>query len=223
MPDGFWSGLYQQRKDFLSDALVLSCLTQRRFSVSSWLQCCNWLHQWNLRDCLYGRDPHPKRWVLSQKESLEKRKGGWEGRSRRGKGQLAMSSGWRRRREGGKMDPFWVCFSFYSVPGIQSSPALVKRRVNKHKGTVQSDLKQTLFSLWLVCLAISCQENMEKCCFASVLSGVVFSPSTFWLAAKDKPVACSAMGCLGHSPAPWLPMGAGTWLLIEVSPRSVFL
>lgn len=114
----------------------------------------------------------PEGRVLSRKESLEKGSRGWEGSHEDAKGACQQTvwefAWWTTREGGGKLTPFLnIQYGIlrYRAAQLQSGQGLTNAN-----GLFSQILNRYHFSFWLVTTIISCQENMEKCCFESIQS-----------------------------------------------------
>lgn len=157
---------------------------------------------WDLKQsCLYGKASPPGGAGSQQKGKLGKRKS-WVGReSRRCKG--CLSANCLRiclvdnKGRGGKLTPFLnIQYGIlrYRAAQLQSGQGLTNA-----DGLFSQILNRYHFSFWLVTTIISCQENMEKCCFESIQSDFCFFsfPNSWVRHSTGKTVIYRPVVCLG--------------------------
>lgn len=157
---------------------------------------------WDLKQlCLYGKASPPQRGGFSaERKAWKKEVVGGKGVTKMQRVLVSNCLGVclvDNKGRGGKLTPFlniqygilrYRAAQLQSGQGLKNADGLFSQILNRYH-----------FSFWLVTTIISCQENMEKCCFESIQSDFCFFsfPNSWVRHSTGKTVIYRPVVCLG--------------------------
>lgn len=174
--------LYHHRRDFSFVSLFLSCLIQRQFRVGNWrndIKCWTRPTLGSQTIVSLWQSVSPQRGEFSAERKVwKKEEVGGKGVTKRQRvlvSELFGSLPGGEQGKGIKLTPFKNIL--YGILMYRVAQLQLGQGSTNANGLFSQILNRYPFPFWLASIIISCQANMEKCCFASIQSelGFLFS------------------------------------------------